>query len=58
MTRTRSSLEDEIDKLTERVDALDNNPVMQLVHSMAEERKRKKSNRRWLQRFVCDEQLR
>jgi hypothetical protein len=54
---TTSSLEDKINELTEYVDALDNDPVMQLVHenylAMLEQAKAQRKARRW---FVCDEE--
>jgi hypothetical protein len=46
----------ELDRLEARFEEICNTPVMRLIHEMAQEQK--KSGKRWLPRFVLDEELR
>ena len=53
---TSSSFEDEIDKFTKRVDELDkNDPIMRLIHVIAEVEQKKKAKAKKKCWFVCDE---
>lgn len=47
----------ELDRLEKRFEEICNTPVMRIIHSMAQEQK-KSGSRKWLQRFVVDEQPR
>jgi hypothetical protein len=45
-----------LERLEKRFNKINNTPVMRIISAMAQEQK--KSGRKWLQRFVCDESLR